>query len=383
MTTYSSDTIIQTADPEPAPPTDVPVTFRPSGTGQEGMPLTYREARESPCLSCVESPCCSHLLVSEFDLDGIMDVDYALYLLNFDGIYLGLQRDWKVHVYLHQPCSLLDVPSGLCTVHSTPRQPAVCVHYKSHTCSYRKGMTGNVDADRPLIDYRRMAWLADQIVFDDDRRVVGKPQWEEVLEGFAAMPMQRRPAPPPPPNPVLEEWRTVVLTEKTGSVRKSVHRYGDPVVTEPCLMCDAYCCKVLVFPRGEPKTAGQIDFLRYCLGFPSVELGVSDEGWALIVNTTCRHLDGNRCSVFGQEERPLKCGYYDAMNCDHRPKFGLPQPDDILRVSAAQFDLVADSLMYDDIGRVAAVPPVRILRERLEQSMRIEWAMSQAASTEF
>jgi Fe-S-cluster containining protein len=359
-------------------PVEVPVSLS-TAPGRQGG-LTFREALEPPCLSCTNSPCCTHLLVSEFKLEGIMDVDYALFLLNFEGIYLGIQRDWLVHVYLHQPCSLLDVPSGLCTVHSTPRQPSVCVHYKSQTCSYRKGMTVSVDADRAMLDYQRMAWLADQIVFDDDRRVSGLPDWEAVLQGFAAIPMDRRPAPVPGPDPVMEEWRAVVLTDKGSSSTTPVHPYSHPAVTDPCSSCGAYCCNLLVFPRPEPATAGQIDFMRYCLGFPSVELGVSDEGWALVVRTTCRHLDGNRCSIYGREDRPLKCRSYDAMNCDHRAKFGIPRPEDILRVDGDRFEVIANALMYDDIGRIAAIPPVRMIRQLVEQVMRAEAAVPDGVS---
>ena len=81
--------------------------------------------------------------------------------------------------------AILDVPSGLCTVHSTPLQPAVCVHYNAHSCGYRHRMTVEVDPDRPLLDRRRMAWLADRVVFDDNRRVTAVPDWEEMLEAFA------------------------------------------------------------------------------------------------------------------------------------------------------------------------------------------------------
>src|SRR6185312_5843233 len=128
-------------------------------------------------------------------------------------------------------------------------------------------------------------------------------------------------------------------------------RYDEPEVSNPCQGCEAWCCKMLVFNRGKPTTASQIDFLRYCLGFPGVEVGVADDSWAVIVHTTCRHLDGNRCSVYGTEERPLRCGYYDELNCSFRGHFGVPLPADIVRVNRQQFNVVVESIVFDELGR--------------------------------
>jgi hypothetical protein len=297
----------------------------------------------------------------------VLDIDYAGYLLNFEGIIVGLRRDHTVEVYLHQACGFLDVPSGLCTVHSTPLQPSVCVTYNAHSCGYRHRMTVEVDADRPLLDRDRMAWLADRVVFDDNRRVTAMPEWGEMLEAFRSMPMHRVLAPAPEPDPIIEEWRSIVLSEKrSDSTDPQVRRYGDPEVSDPCTGCGAWCCKVLVFNRGLPGDASQLEFLRYSLGFPGVEVGVAEDNWAVMVRTTCRHLEGDRCSVFGTEERPLKCGYYDALSCGYRGHFGVPRPDDIVRVRRDQFGVVADSIIFDDLGRIMAIPPIEILRNQLD-----------------
>jgi hypothetical protein len=305
--------------------------------------------------------------VSDFQLDSLMAVDQAFYLLNFEGIIAGFDPTWKVQIYLQQACHYLDGESSLCTVHSTPLQPPICVHYNGHNCGYRYRMTVEVDDERPLVDAQRMAWVADHLVFDDERRVVAKPNWQEMLEAFRSMPLARQSAPTPKPDPVLEEWRSIVLSEKGAeSARRPVHHFGDAQVSDPCDGCEAYCCKLLIFSRGLPAEVAQLEFMRYCLGFPAVEVGVADDSWALIVHTKCRHLDGNRCSVFGTDQRPLKCDYYDAVGCSYRGHFGTPRPDDILRVQREQFRMVVDSLVFDDLGRVVAIPPVAVLRDRLE-----------------
>jgi hypothetical protein len=359
-------------DPQPAESNGVPVAFVGNGHRSEASNhLTYKEARQSPCLSCTTSPCCNYLVLSDFKLETLMDIDYALYLLNFDGILIGLGRQGKAEVYFHQSCVYLDVPSGLCTVHSTSLQPAVCVHYNAHTCAYRSRMLIEVDPERPLVDRRRMAWFADQVVFDDERQLASVPDWDVVLEAFRAMPLERVPAPAPGPDPVIEEWRSIVLSQKRPEPGdRGLYHYSHPQVSDPCQGCEAWCCKTLVFNRGLPVTASQVEFLRYCLGFPGIEVGVADDSWAVIVHTTCRHLEGNRCSVFGTEERPLRCSYYDALSCSFRGHFGVPIPADIVRVNRQQFNVVLDSIVFDDLGRTMEIPPINILRERLEEVER-------------
>jgi hypothetical protein len=350
----------------------VPVALTNNRQDSRGeIRLTYRDALEPPCLSCQASPCCTYLLLADFRLESLMDVDHAIYLLNFDGIYLEIHRDRKVNVYLYQSCGYLDAPTGLCTVHRTPIQPAVCVQYNGHRCGYRHRMTADVDPDHPHLDARRMAWLADRTVFNDDREVADLPEWEEMLEAFRSMPLVRTQAPPPAPDPVMQEWRAIALSRKgSDEPSPSLRHYSDREVSDPCTGCGAWCCQTLVFNRGFPGDASQLEFLRYCLGFPGVEVGVSADSWAVIVRTTCRHLDGNRCTVYGSDQRPLKCSYYDALSCGYRGHFGVPRPRDIVRVRRDQFPVVAASIIFDDLGRIVAVPPLDVLRDRLEQAER-------------
>jgi hypothetical protein len=355
-------------------PVEVPValTTRPEGA------LSFHDALESPCLTCSTSPCCTYLLVlQQFPLRTLLDVDHARYLLNFDGIIAGLTQDGVAEFYFRQNCRYLDVPSGMCTVHETPDQPAICVHYNAYSCMYRHRMTVEVDPERPLLDRHRLAWYTEHLSFDDARRVVATPTWDEVIEAFHAMPLERDVAPPPPPDPVVEEWRSITLSTKGArGAAPGLRRVSEPEVSNPCQGCGAWCCKTLIFGREAPKDAGQLDFLRYCLGFPGVELGIGDDGWAIVVRTTCRHLVDNKCSVFGTEERPLKCGYFDALGCKYRIDFGTPRPEGLVRINYAQFGALANAIVFDDLGRIIGLPTVQVLRERVENAER-----SAAAST--
>jgi hypothetical protein len=310
-------------------------------------------------------------MLRRVELNTLLDVDYAVYLLNFEGIIMGLGDDGTVRVYLHQPCGYLDVPSGLCTVHGTPTQPSICVHYNAHSCQYRHAMTMDTHPDQPLMDRRRMAWYVEQLSFDDDRKVTALPDWSDVIDAFRTMPLERHSAPAPGPDPVTEEWRAIVLSSNgAGHQKPALHHFSDTAVLEPCRGCEAWCCKTLVFSRELPENANQLDYFRYCVGFPGVELGIAEDGWAVLVRTTCRHLDGNRCAVYGTEDRPLKCSYYDALKCTYRVHFGTPRPEELVRVTRDQFSALADTVVFDDMGQIVALPPVDVLRDRIESEER-------------
>ena len=332
--------------------------------------LSFREAMQSPCLSCQTSPCCTHVLLRKFELEDLGDVDYLVYLANFEGILLGVDEEGVARVYLYQPCSHLDVPTGLCQVHGTPEQPSICVHYNAHACQYRHGMTADLNPHQPLMDASRTRWYAEHVRFDDERKIVERPVWGELLEAFATMPLERRAAPPPGPDRVLEEWRQVSLTAKDSNGAYRDRSWGDTDVSDPCTGCEAWCCKTLVFGRDIPENANQFDFFRYLVGFPGVEIGVSEQSWAIVVKTTCRHLVANRCSIYGHEDRPLRCGYYDELKCVYREQFGAPRPADLVRVNRQTFAILAESVVFDEKGRVRRLPATDKLRFHMEEAMR-------------
>jgi hypothetical protein len=312
-------------------------------------------------------------MVRKVELRTLMDVDYASYLLNFEGIMLGLGPEGTARVYFHQPCGYLDVPSGLCTVHGTPTQPSICVHYNAHSCQYRHAMTADTHPEQPLVDRRRMAWYVEHVSFNDDRTVAALPEWADVIDVFRSLPLERQPAPPPKPDPITAEWRSIVLsTNGSANGRSSPRHFADSNVSDPCQGCGAWCCQTLVFDRELPGNASQLDYFRYCAGFPGVELGIADDGWAVIVRTTCRHLDGNRCSVYGTDARPLRCSYYDPLKCTYRVHFGTPRPEEMVRITRDQFPILADSVVFNELGQIMALPPVDVLRDRLEDEERAQ-----------
>lgn len=308
--------------------------------------LSLAEARRSPCMTCSTSPCCTHLPIHSFTMTTLMDLDNARYLLNFDNISLGLSATGEWSVYYAQACRFLDTHDSTCTIHATPRQPNICVTYNPYSCWYRRAFSEPEDDfawfDRPSLDR-----LAERLVFDDLRRIVEVPAWDRLVAEAA----------PPPAAP--EQRSAVFVTLGTTRLRhQSAAQEEVPARTfddlrAPCAGCAAYCCTTLVFPKPPPTTNVQLDYWRFCLGFPGVEAGIGEEGWSLIVSTTCRHLtEDNQCSLYGQPERPMRCDYYDAWKCTYKPRLGPAAQPGFRRLGLTEFDAYLGGLAFDHAGNL-------------------------------
>jgi len=319
--------------------------------------LSLAEARRSPCLTCSTTPCCTHLPVHTFQMTTLMDLDEARFLLNFDGIELGVSSSGEWSVYYGRPCRFLDTDAGLCTIHATEQQPQICRTYNPYTCWYRRAFGGASD-EFVWVDRAALDRIGEQVVLDEHRTIVEVPSWDDLLASAA----------PPPPPPLAAGPRAVPLTLGPTRLRSSTadaaasrdapaappepaaRTYDD--LRHPCDDCGAYCCTRLVFAKPRPRTHVELDFWRFCLGFPGVEVGIGGDAWSLIVETTCRHLDGaGRCSVYGEPERPLRCSYYDEWKCAYKPRFSGTDTG-FHRMGLDEFDTFLGTLTFDDAGRV-------------------------------
>jgi hypothetical protein len=333
--------------------------------------LTYPEALASPCTSCQTAPCCTHLPLHTFKITNMIELDHAVYLLNFERIVLGLSASGEWSVYYAYPCRFLNRQNFACTVHNTPTQPQICVHYNPYQCWYKRVLTQNVSQDFLQIDRARMEYIIAHIVFDEFRNIVEVPDWAAMVDGLANLPLQPLPSASEPSatDPVTEAWQAMLLNLDSNPVQPE-NVYSYEALRDPCNGCQAYCCQTLIFPQALPRSITTLDFFKFCLGFPGVELGVADDVWSLVVKTTCRHLQDNRCSVYGQPERPLLCKYYDAWKCTYKINFGLPRPAGFLRVKLEQFDWLTDCFEFNQHGAIVQFPPTEMIRNSLEEKWR-------------
>lgn len=333
--------------------------------------LTHTEALESPCTTCSTAPCCTHLPLHTFKITNMIELDHALYLLNFDRIELGLSAGGEWSVYYTYPCRFLDRKNFGCTVHNRPEQPQICVHYNPYNCWYKRVFTQSVTEDFIRIDRQRMELVLKHIVFDEARNIVEVPSWEFLLEEIPKLPAQPTPpaGEPPTTDPVLDTWQEVVLNPN-GNQPDSPKTYGYNDLHDSCNGCQAYCCHTLVFPQSLPGDRTNLDYLQFCLGFPGVELGIGDDTWSLVIKTTCRHLKDNQCSIFGQPERPLICKYYDGAKCTYKINFGLPQPIGFLRVKLEHFTWLTECFQFDQHGAIVQFPSTDLIRGYIEEKWR-------------
>lgn len=329
----------------------VPIALLPYG---DGAGLTHGQALQSPCLTCSDTPCCSYLPVHTFTVHTLADVDYAGYLLNFTGIELAINAEGQWSTYFRQSCRHLSPTDGSCTLHGSPAQPIVCQQYNPYQCWYKRVMTVSASDELVRIDRRRLDWILEHTRYDEHRRIVSSPSWHNLVAACAELPLDVTPVPHPSPvtdpGPPAPSGRRSLPVISTGP-----RRYADITAASPCDGCAAFCCTKVEFPLAVPRSVASLDFVKFSLGFPGVSIGVTDEGWRLIISTTCRHLVGGRCSVYGTPQRPLKCAYYDAWRCTFRRDHDVARTDAIVTVALEQYDWLLETVSIDDDGVVTAM----------------------------
>lgn len=342
--------------------------------------LDMAAASASPCATCDTSPCCTHLPLQSFTISDMRGVDHARYLLNFQRIRLGLSADGTWQAYYYHPCRYLDRDSRGCTIHGQPQQPRICVHYNPYQCWYKAALTQDVTEDFLLMDRRRFDFVVEHLEFDALLNLVGNPDWPTMLAAMAQMPIDPAFDDDVEADDVYEQW----LADAAYGVASAAPAQGLSYaqLQDPCGGCAAHCCRFLIFPHPVAAHASGLDYLQFALGFPGVELGMSDGGWSLVLRTRCRHLDGDRCGVYGQPERPKICTYYDALSCDYRGQFGRARPEDFFRVRLEHLDWLVETFVFDGEGAVTALPTTASARAHVEWRWQAAVADAQAAGVE-
>lgn len=316
----------------------------------------YSAAMRSPCESCPTAPCCSHLPLTTFRVATLSDLDYAVYLLNFERIELGLSSagDWSV--FYRYPCRFLDRKTFACTLHDRPEQPHICRRYNPYKCWYKTALTTSISPDYLRLDQARLQHLITGIGFDDRGNIVESPDWQNLLQALEHI-----------HDPSAASHADGVSQPEAPPVYELVPTYRNSQLQEPCNGCAAHCCKVLMFPVDRPADLTGLDYLKFCLGFPGIRVGISDGQWAILVDTKCRHLSLNRCSIFGRPERPLVCRYYDEWRCAYKLHFERAESAGVLYVGLEQYRRLLESIELDRNGSVQGWPPIAELRKLVEQ----------------
>jgi hypothetical protein len=313
--------------------------------------LDLAAASQSPCVGC-GAWCCTVLPVHSFSIDRFSDLDYARYLLNFARIELALIETGTWQVHYRAPCQHFVPQTRRCAVHRQPQQPSVCRAYDAYNCAYR-AIWGEVGRPALRIDRGRFEAWAAMVCFDDQREIVGVPDFAS-LSG--ALPPLAPIADPPVPGSATLDRAVAGRRDPPPPARPFA------ALATPCAGCAAWCCTRLSFPRAAPLSAANLDHLRFCLGFDGVEAGVDREGsWSLTLRTSCAHLqrgpegDGS-CGLYALPQRPRVCERYDGRACAYRSRYGQSAPPDFVRLDRSRLDRLCAQLRVDVDGRVVDLP---------------------------
>ncbi len=329
----------------------------------------FDEAAESPCASCPSAPCCTYLPVGRTRLETFAEVDHARFLLNFRRVELGLFRTGRWEVFYRAPCRFLDAAEARCRIHDHPEQPRICRYYNPYRCWYKTALAGGEPADFLRVDRQRLEALLPHLVFDDRGRLVDVPGWSELVELWRPFrlpewsegddPGAKVPDAPDPGGGFIQVEEAALP-----------HPVTYQELAETCSGCGAWCCRALMLSHATPASATSLDFLRFVLGFPGVTLGLSDDGWQIVVRTECREFSGGLCRLYGSPHRPLECKYLDAWGCRPRLKLGHPLSPGFLEVALDQFPRMVEPFRFDATGRVIHFPSLQELKTHLETLSR-------------
>jgi hypothetical protein len=328
--------------------------------------LRYKQAIQSPCADCF-AYCCRYLALPEFRIDDFDGLDWAVFLVNFDRIRLSVSSTGRWMPYYREVCRHLDRERSLCKVHGTADQPNACVQYNPFSCHYRVLFSEDVDVDQLWVDHGRMQALLEGTEVDERRRRVVIPPFEELARTFETLPLETVPGPEVAPagNGAGSAGMTIATARAVrtagpgeaggGFEGEGPLRFGTPALASPCDSCHAYCCTRVEFPLDPPSNTRLVDYLRYALGFPGVEVVLNGEEWALSIESTCRNLVGSRCGIYGRDERPVRCQFYDAWSCTFRHTYGSGRGGG-LRLGFDDLPALMSCFSFDPTGDVLAVP---------------------------
>ncbi len=355
-----------------------PINQLPTPPSESTGLLTIAQIRqEYPCNNC-SAPCCSYLPLHTFNISNIRELDHALYLLNFPRIELGLSGTGEWGVYYRYPCRFLNRENGQCTIYGDELRPSICATYSPYSCWYKRVIGPNVHQTFLRINKDRMDVLLEKLIFDEDLNLVSIPDWPTIISLFEKLPISKNYNEDfGEEDSVFDRWLyEAAYSTSEKPVAEETHSYLSLI--NPCTDCGAFCCKYLVFPQSVPTTRVTLDYLQFVLGFPGLEIGISDGAWFIILQARCQHLRENKCSIFGKPERPHICTFYDAHGCQYVAQFGVPRPNDFMRIKLEQFFWLVETIGFDMHGNINHIPTTEEIRLNVER----QWHDKVFAETE-
>ena len=87
-----------------------------------------------------------------------------------------------------------------------------------------------------------------------------------------------------------------------------------------CHDCGGKCCHDLVMPIDKPKTADDVDELKWELQYDTIRVFIRSYRWYRLIAGRCQYLDHHdRCTIYAA--RPTRCRQLGPPECEHFGKF--------------------------------------------------------------
>ena len=85
---------------------------------------------------------------------------------------------------------------------------------------------------------------------------------------------------------------------------------------DDCLHCGAKCCHDLVRPINKPRTADDVDEMKWELQYDVVRVFIRSHRWYRIIHARCLYLDDHdRCTIY--DRRHWRCRQMKPPECEH------------------------------------------------------------------
>ena len=83
-----------------------------------------------------------------------------------------------------------------------------------------------------------------------------------------------------------------------------------------CSFChSSKCCQYITTQLDTPRSIKDFDHLLWQISHQNIEIFKDIDGWFLVVNQTCQHLQADgRCGIY--EKRPFICREHDNQHCE-------------------------------------------------------------------
>lgn len=215
----------------------------------------HRSWADSPCSSCLTSPCCTRLPLHRSHVATRADFDLVQRFLRHPRVEVGLyESGWWMAYYL-APCRFLDPYSSKCLVHGSERQPQICRHYSPVRCWYKRVFVSGISPDFIRFNDRRLEAVRSMVSFDGRGTLTEVPSWEAMQDVLQHIPIDA----------VTDSLDNRVAIEQVAPAPESIAEAG------------------MAFPFRTPRTRSDLEVVRFRLGFHGTRIAVSRDGWETII----------------------------------------------------------------------------------------------------